>query len=42
MTLFNVAFTIDQKIYSYPQNIPLSALKACNAMNWPGGAAISF
>ena len=26
--------------YSYPEIFPLSALIACNAMNWPGGAAI--
>ena len=25
---------------SYPEIVPLSALIACNAMNWPGGAAI--
>ena len=26
----------------YPEIVPLSTLKACNAMNWPGGAAISL
>ena len=27
---------------SYPKIVPLSALVACNAMNWPGGDALSF
>ena len=27
---------------SYPEIFPLSALIACNAMNWPGGTAIYF
>ena len=25
---------------TYPEIFPLSALIACNAMNWPGGTAI--
>ena len=27
---------------AYPEIFPLSALIACNAMNWPGGTAIYF
>ena len=27
---------------SYPEIFPLSTLIACNAMNWPGGDALSF
>ena len=27
---------------TYPEIVPLSALIACNAMNWPGGAALYF
>ena len=29
-----------ENITSYPEIFPLSALIACNTMNWPGGAAI--
>ena len=28
--------------WPYPEIVPLSALIACNAMNWPGGDALSF
>ena len=28
--------------YAHPEIFFLSALIACNAMNWPGGVAISF
>ena len=27
---------------AYPEIVPLRALIACNARNWPGGAALSF
>ena len=29
-------------VRAYPEIVPLSALIACNAMNWPGGDALSF
>ena len=29
-----------RKKFTYPENFPLNALITCNAMNWPGGAAI--
>ena len=28
-------------VCTYPKNASLSILKVCNAMDWPGGAAIS-
>ena len=31
-----------QKVLTYPEIVPLSALIACNAMNWLGGDALSF
>ena len=31
-----------EKTSSYPEIVPLGALIACNAMNWPGGTAIYF
>ena len=35
-------FIKSTKYITYPKIASLSALKARNAMNWPGGAAISF
>ena len=32
--------TVDLK--AYPEIVPLSSLIACNAVNWPGGDALSF
>ena len=35
-------FTCHVYSITYPEIVPLSALIACNAMNWPWGDALSF
>ena len=34
--------TLQRPPLPYPEIVPLSALIGCNAMNWPGGDALSF
>ena len=33
---------VDVNLEAYPKIVSLSALIACNAINWPGGDALSF
>ena len=39
-TILTFGYSHKDMSITYPEILPLSTLIACNAMNWPGGAAI--